>query len=114
MTRSLAIPILLLAACSTRTAPPPDADGAMIYELQNCDNCHGKGGEGKSLGPALRDLGRYWDEDRLSSFLEDPNPFLATDSRLAELRKGFPAAMSRYGNLDESQRRTLARWLLTL
>ena len=99
-------------ACSFRTQPPAGADGATIYELQNCANCHGKDREGKSLGPALEGLAANWDEEGLARFFADPKPFLAEDARLEGLRKAYPAAMSKYDNLDLEQRTTLARWLL--
>ncbi len=104
---------VLAVACSTRKPPPPGADGATIYRLQNCANCHGERGEGKSLGPALDNLGRNWSQADLAGFFADPKPYLGRDARLEKLRKDYPAAMSRYDNLDESQRSTLAAWLLS-
>jgi len=102
----------LVVACSFRKDPPPGADGATIYELQNCANCHGTELEGKSLGPALQGLAANWSEGELARFLADPGPFLARDARLEGLHRAYPGAMSRYDNLDLEQRTTLARWLL--
>ena len=102
----------LCLACSFRSQPPAGADGATIYQLQNCANCHGHNLEGKSLGPALEGLSKHWSEDTLASFFVDPRPFLAQDARLEALRNEYPAAMSKYDNLDLEQRTTLARWLL--
>lgn len=110
----LGFALCLSAACSSRIPPPPGAGGAEIYRLQNCANCHGDSGEGNFLGPALENLKRDWNLPDLVSFLADPGPFLAKNGRLATLRKAYPAAMSRYDNLDENQLGVLARWLLEL
>ncbi|MAB81440.1 MAG: hypothetical protein CMJ89_19035 [Planctomycetes bacterium] len=110
----LALVLCLSAACSTRIPPPPGAGGAEIYRLQNCANCHGGSGEGNTLGPALKNLNKDWNLPDLVSFLADPGPFLAKNGRLATLRKAYPAAMSRYDNLDADQLGELARWLLEL
>lgn len=101
-----------LAACSTRTPPPPGATGDLIYELQNCANCHGVDGEGTSRGPALANLPEHWTAERLAGFLEAPDGFLERDERLRALEKAYPGKMSRYDNLDLEQRTTLASWLL--
>ena len=48
--RMLLFCALVLAAtgCFGRKDPPVDADGPLIYEFQNCRNCHGENGEGVS------------------------------------------------------------------
>ena len=104
---------LSLSACSLRRQPPPSADGATIYRLQNCANCHGARGEGKSRhGPELRGLGAHWTRDTLAEFLADPVPAAERDPRLLELQERSGGKMGRYDNLDLPLRLTLADWLL--
>ena len=109
-----ALPLLVAAACSLRTPPPPGADGPTIYDYQNCANCHGATGEGKRLGPPLRDLGRFWEAEGLAGFLGDPEEWVGRNERLAGLKRAYSGKMGRYDNLDLEQRRVLARWLLEL
>lgn len=99
-------------ACQTRKDPPAGAPGEMIYELQNCANCHGKNGEGNMLGPPLAKLTSNWSAERLVAFLTDPEPVLAADERLRTLAGTYSSQMTRYDNLTEEQRRVLADWLL--
>lgn len=109
----IVLALLSLCACSLRRQPPPSADGATIYRLQNCANCHGERGEGKSRhGPALRDLGAHWKRDALAEFLDDPVPVAERDPRLRELQERSGGKMGRYDNLDLPLRLTLADWLL--
>lgn len=106
--------LALWAACSSRIDPPPGASGEQIFALQNCANCHGERGEGKSLGPPLRDLAAAWSVDDLGRYLARPADFIERDPRLRALGAEYSAQMSPYDNLTEDQRRVLAEWLLTL
>lgn len=108
-----AVPLLAIA-CSLRQPPPEGASGPQIYELQNCANCHGAGGEGSSLGPALRGLAAWWTRDALVSYLADPRTFVENDPRLKELDERYWGSMSSYDNLTAAQRGVLADWLLAL
>ena len=103
-----------ISACSTRKDPPPGVGGDEIYVLQNCANCHGENAEGKSLGPPLRELGRFWTRDELASYLEDPAPFVSSNERLKELDQAYTAEMGPYANLSVDERGRLADWLLEL
>jgi mono/diheme cytochrome c family protein len=103
---------MVLGACSLRTPPPPGATGDLIYELQNCANCHAADGAGTSRGPALVGLAEHWTAERLAAFLEEPAVFLERDARLRALEEAHPGKMSRYDNLTLDQRLTLSRWLL--
>ena len=84
----------------------------MIYELQNCANCHGGNGEGNALGPPLARLTSNWSAEEMVAFLTDPEPVLAADERLRTLAGAYSTQMTRYDNLTEEQRLVLARWLL--
>ncbi len=110
----LAVLAGLAAACAFRRTPPPGASGALIYDYQNCANCHGDAGEGQSLGPPLRDLGRHWTRDALGAFLADPDGHAERDPRLAELEERYAGNMQPYDNLTLEQRLVLADWLLGL
>lgn len=113
--RFAAVLVFLLwgAACSLRRTPPPGADGAEIYRLQNCANCHGGAREGTHHGPALDGLRAHWERDRLAEFLADPAAFAAHDARLEGMDRQYGGVtMGRYDNLDLAQRSTLAEWLL--
>ena len=115
VSRSIALLLLVgvfVSACNLRQPPPPGANGATIYRLQNCANCHGENREGKSLGPKLLGLQKHWDPEALASFLSNPKDFLGRDERLAQLEKSYPGSMSRYDNLSKEQRLVLAEWLL--
>lgn len=104
--------LLALPACSLRRQPPPSADGATIYRLQNCANCHGERGEG-THGPPLANLGAHWTRETLAEFVADPAPVAERDPRLKELNDRYGGGkMGRYDNLDLALRLTLADWLL--
>ncbi|MCZ6596852.1 MAG: c-type cytochrome [Planctomycetota bacterium] len=102
----------LIAACSLRTPPPPGADGALIYELQNCANCHDEGLGGTSRGPGLVGLAQHWNAADLAGYLADPAAYLEDDERLQELEASHSGEMGPYANLTLDQRTVLARWLL--
>ncbi len=105
---------LVLAACSLRRDPPPGANGQEIYAYQNCHNCHGRLGEGSSLGPPLRNLAQIWKLDDLTDYLADPRGWIERVPRLKKLDEHFSGNMGSYANLDREQRRVLAAWLLEL
>lgn len=100
------------AACTLRTPPPPGATGDVIYDLQNCANCHGADRTGKSQGPPLLDLGRHWQVEELARYLADPQSFVAADPRLRAHGETHSQTMPAYDNLTLEQRRVLAAWLL--
>ena len=107
-----AVVLCLALGCQTRKDPPPGAGGDMIYELQNCANCHGHNGEGNLLGPPLARLSSNWTAEELVAFLTDPESVLAGEERLRALASDYSGQMTRYDNLSLEQRRVLAEWLL--
>lgn len=102
----------LVLACSLRKDPPPGASGPVIYELQNCANCHGPERAGTRLGPPLAGLGGRWTRARLADYLADPRAMVASDARLAELDRQWSSDMGPYDNLTLEERLVLADWLL--
>jgi mono/diheme cytochrome c family protein len=105
--------LLLVPACAFRRQPPPGASGAVIYELQNCANCHGDQREGTRRGPPLAGLAAHWTGPELAEFFLDPRAQVERDARLRAYDAEYGSSdMSSYANLDRSQRTTLALWLL--
>jgi mono/diheme cytochrome c family protein len=109
---SLSVASAVLAACSLREDPPPGASGAVIYDLQNCANCHGSAREGTRLGPPLAGLAAHWARATLADYIADPRAIVARDPRLAELDRRWSTDMGPYDNLTLEQRLVLADWLL--
>ena len=115
---ALVVAIAVVASCS-KPAPPaaaPDAEtiarGRKVYEAEACAACHGAGRSGSDVAPALWNLGRHWDEDRLVSFLKDPVAFRAHDPRMAEVAARYPADMPGVPTGDAERIRALAHYLL--
>lgn len=105
---------LSVLACRSPTQPPPDASGRLVYELQLCANCHGESGEGKWLGPPLRELVLHWDANDLAEFFVDPPRRSAADERLRALAERYPRPMEPYAHLSREQRLRLADHVLGL
>ena len=110
--RPLLAALVLAAGCSTRRQPPPGASGDVIFELQNCANCHGPAREGTRLGPPLAGLTAHWTREPLAEYLADPRAMVAREARLAELDKAWSSDMGPYANLSHGERLVLADWLL--
>jgi mono/diheme cytochrome c family protein len=101
-------------ACWGPKQPPPGADAELIYELQNCANCHGERGSGARLGPPLGGIEEHWSAPSLAEFLADPESWRARDARLAEQARALGSVMEPYANLSAQERLRLAEWLLAL
>ncbi len=101
------------AACMLPRDPPPGASGPMIYEYQNCANCHGEDRRGKTQGPPLTNLAEHWTRANLIQYLADPKSWIDRTPRLRKMRSEYSGEMSSYGNLTYAERKVLAEWLLT-
>lgn len=115
--RAICLALLLstaTAACFGPRQPPPGAAADLIYELQNCANCHAADRSGTRLGPPLAGLRAHWTRASLARFLEDPEPWRAGDPRLAEQARELDSVMGPYANLGPEERLRLADWLLAL
>lgn len=102
----------LLAACSSEPAEP--RTGAQLYVEQNCVQCHGRNGEGTSLGPSITDKKQYWDRERLAAFLADPQAYSARDERLAAQGRQYLMPMVKFLTLSGEERLRIADYVLTL
>ncbi|QDU69342.1 c-type cytochrome [Engelhardtia mirabilis] len=95
-----------------------DVDAAIaVFEAGTCWTCHGRphmdmDGFG---GPKLAGLDAHWNVADLADFIENPEAWVAKDSRLALLKSEAMVPMNpppRPISLED--RELLARWLLTL
>ena len=107
--------MLLLNACSAGS-PPGNSDavarGRLVWQNGECAACHGASGEGTAIGPSLDGLAQYWEAFELEAFLEDPQPRLQSDVRLAGLSSRFEVDMPGLPDATDNQRSDLALFLL--
>lgn len=104
------------AAVPEAAAPTPSEieTARAVYENESCGMCHGPGGDGSDLAPALVDLDGFWDEDRLVRYLENPAAFIEANPAFDDRRDTvFEMEMPAYDHVTEDDRRALARWLLS-
>lgn len=108
---------VLTGSCGGRgeeTGGVESSDEARGYYVDwGCPLCHGDGREGTELGPALKNLEDSWDAENLAAYLRDPERFRREDPRVQELRTYYPEVTMPEYDRAESERRTLAEWLLT-
>ena len=127
VTAALALALVtLFVACGGGGAEPPDVPepgpaaatsvdtpaAETIYAEQDCAMCHGEDRAGTELAPPLRELGTYWDADKLVRYLEDPLAFQEEEPSFREKREQYELEMPAYGHVPVEQRRALATWLL--
>jgi len=103
--------LLLLASCAEGDTGP---SGDRLYLQNGCGSCHGATGAGGSLGPALKDMSRFWDRNSMSAFFEDPKATLRSDERLSKLSKTFSAGMPAFQYLTDDQAGRIADFVLSL
>ena len=96
---------------------PTDAEIAQaqaIYEDQSCGVCHGETADGGEIGPALRDLAPYWDVERLTAYLRDPDGFRSANPDFdARRTQAYDMEMPAYDELSDEDSRVLLGWLLS-
>ncbi len=111
----------LLAGCSAQTdetEPVPDSPAAAhgqaleIYRRARCDRCHGENRQGTKDAPPIANLGEFWTEDDLVTYLADPQSAVETNERLQVLVARYRLIMPGYKVLSEEERRALARYLM--
>lgn len=112
---SLLVALLALAACGGGSSSGAASDGPSgegLFTTQACHTCHGRAGEGTSLGPTLSDLSRHWTREDLVTYLADPEAFVARDARLKTLAGRYMSHMASFGHLSEEERGRLADFVL--
>jgi len=109
---SLAAGLILLTsgACRQTPVPPSVADGRRLYDGNGCVTCHGAAGHGDgrisaSLSPPPRDL---------RAAFRSGTDETAIAETLAEGLPGDGGQMPRFLHLTEWERRSLARFVMSL
>jgi hypothetical protein len=90
-----------------------DHPGYALYKSKGCGQCHGIQLQGTRLAPALVDLGRYWDAERLAAYMRDPKAMIASDERLKELDQQFRMGMMPPFDLPTDEMESLTSFLLS-
>ncbi|MFB3916135.1 MAG: cytochrome b N-terminal domain-containing protein [Terriglobales bacterium] len=67
-------PYLVGVTGKTPTTNPLVAKGKSVYESQSCNGCHGEGGTGTPIAPALTNIGSKYPSDKLADLLRHPDP----------------------------------------
>lgn len=89
-----------------------ELSGYDLMSKHGCLNCHGASLQGTPMGPQLVDLKRFWDRDKLISYLRNPNSFMEQD-RFKEYRAKYQTMiMPAYNNLDIKELGKMADYLL--
>jgi len=122
----MALFILQKATKKPETLPVINNDSPMMnqeisseltgYDLMSkhgCLNCHGTSLQGTPMGPPLENLKKYWDRDKLISYLRNPNSFME-QSRFKDYKEKYPQMiMPAYNNLDIKELGKMADYLLS-
>lgn len=92
-TAALLTPLLFACGGSSDGSEADGPDGAKLYRVYACAQCHGEKGEGSKvgLGPALTDKREYWDATTLEAYLQDPKGYAAGVERLGQAQTSMPA-----------------------
>ena len=96
-------------------APADEARALQAFEDLGCPICHGDLGQGQEeVAPPLRSLAPYWNAERLSTYILNPDWFRSENPDFDERRETeYDMEMPSYEAASEEQRALLARWLMT-
>jgi high-affinity iron transporter len=119
----LCIAVVIVAASCTREAAPSAEAGRMLYGQHGCATCHGAQGRGdgtlsRTLMPPPRDFRdvsafrRGIDETSIASTLA--TGIAPTGAAAGIEHANHTLVMPRYDHLSETERRSLARYLISL
>ncbi len=87
--------------------------GYDLMSKHGCLNCHGTSLQGTPMGPPLENLKRFWDRDKLISYLRNPNSFM-DQKRFKEYQEKYPnMIMPAYNNLDIKELGKMSDYLLS-
>jgi cytochrome c551/c552 len=91
------------------------SDAMQLFQNENCTMCHGELTQGvDGVGPALRDLAPFWNRQRLTVYLADPDGFRQANPEFENRRnEEYGIEMPASDHLSREQRQLLADWLLT-
>jgi hypothetical protein len=90
------------------TDKPPE----VAYAALKCAKCHGAEREGQRTAPTLINLSKRWTEDKLVSYIRNPQAVIAVTPRLAYMAERYPIGMPAYPHTDEEVLRGLTAWIL--
>jgi mono/diheme cytochrome c family protein len=114
---TILLSLLLLVGCGQKeqqTEDPILAEGMRAFNKRGCNTCHGNQAEGTKMGPALKNLSRHYDVQRLIEYLKDPDAMIEEDARLREQGKNYIGMMPRFDYLSPEELEALARYTLSL
>jgi len=87
-------------------------DGFSLIKQSGCITCHGSKLQGSKMAPALAGLKKYWNREKLISYLRNPNSF-GTDERFVEYKEKYKnVIMPSYSNIDVKDLGKMADYLL--
>lgn len=114
---TILLSLILLVGCGQKEQKMDDpmlAEGRRAFTDRGCITCHGTQAEGTRMGPALKDLSRYYDEARLIEYLRDPDAMIEEDPRLDAQSEDYVGMMPRFDYLSPEELEALARYTLSL
>jgi mono/diheme cytochrome c family protein len=111
--RPEAIPIINNDSPMMNQEITSELSGYDLMSKHGCLNCHGASLQGSPMGPPLENLKKYWDRDKLISYLRNPNSFME-QSRFKDYKEKYPQMiMPAYNNLDIKELGKMADYLLS-
>ncbi len=90
------------------------ASGEELVKSFGCQSCHGSDLKGTGLAPALVGLSSYYDRDKLTNYLRNPNSFMDQDRFVDFKQKYRNIVMPAYSNKDVKDLGKIADYLLGL
>lgn len=96
----------------TSTGPEFSAQDAVIN--WGCNTCHGQDLRGTQMAPPLYGLSEFYDRDKLTNYLRNPNSFMDSDRFKAFKQKYKNIVMPAYNNKDIKELGKVADYLLGL
>lgn len=89
-----------------------EKDGLTLIRENGCTSCHGQNLEGSNIAPALVQINKYWDRDKLINYLRNPSSY--SNERLKQYRLKYKnIVMPSFNNLDVKDLGKIADYLLT-
>lgn len=93
-----------------------DQEVSVMTLIRNngCTSCHGPDLRGSNLAPALIGISKYWERDKLISYLRNPSSFMDSDRFKSYRQKYSSVVMPPFNNLDIKDLGRIADYLLRL